>query len=136
MIEHIKANAEMTIEKLRPVSGIDFGYTPESVEWLDGYIERLRLSGQFDSEDAREALVGVLGSFFGECIIRCYGGAWVEQEGVWSVAFDDRNGVFPFAKVARQLENGLEDSIWSMFSLIPEIFAGCLPSQLSRDSSS
>ena len=33
MLESIKANAEMTIQQLRPMSGIDFGYNRESVEW-------------------------------------------------------------------------------------------------------
>src|SRR5437762_1433543 len=47
MIEHIQANAEMTIQQMRPLSRMDFGYTRESVEWLEGYIERLRQTGEF-----------------------------------------------------------------------------------------
>jgi hypothetical protein len=37
--EQIKTNAELFIQELRPVSGMDFGYNKESVKWLDGHIE-------------------------------------------------------------------------------------------------
>ena len=59
MVEHIKANAEMTIQQMRPLSRIDFGYTRESVEWLEGYIERMRQSGEFKAEATK--LIGADG---------------------------------------------------------------------------
>jgi hypothetical protein len=123
MEEHLRANAEMVVQQLRSHSGIDFGYTSESVEWLEGYIERLRTSGENESVEARNKLTSVFGSFLGECIVRCYGGRWKQHEvGVWCVAFDDENMAFPFAKVAKQIDNGLEDSIASFFTTIPIIF--------------
>jgi hypothetical protein len=72
MEENITKNAQMTIEQLRPISQIDFGYNRDSVKWLEGYIEGLRQSGQLHPEDKRHALISVLGSFLGECIVRCY----------------------------------------------------------------
>ena len=128
MEEHIRANAEMVIQQLRPLSDIDFGYTKESVEWLEGYIERLRTSGQFESGDARNKLTSVFGSFLGECIVRCYGGTWKQHEGVWCVAFDNDNAAFPFAKVGKQIDNGLEDGVASFFNTIPLIFNDLAPS--------
>ncbi len=123
MEEHIRANAEMVIQQLRPLSGIDFGYTKESVEWLEGYIERLRRSREFDNDDMKNKLTSVFGSFLGECVVRCYGGMWRQDEaGVWCVAFNDDNVAFPFAKVAKQIDNGLEDGIASFFKVIPTIF--------------
>lgn len=112
----------MVVEQLRPLSDIDFGYTRESVEWLEGYIERLRNSGQFDDPQMKNRLTSVFGSFLGECVVRCYGGRWKQHDGVWCVAFDDDNSVFPFAKVAKQIEYGLEDGIASFFNVIPTIF--------------
>lgn len=82
MVEHIKANAKMTIQQMRPLNRIDFGYTRESVEWLEGYIERLRQSGEFQAEATKDKLVSVFGSFLGECIVRCYGGVWAERGGL------------------------------------------------------
>jgi hypothetical protein len=125
MEERIKANAEMAIEKFRPVSGMDFGYNRESVVWLEGYIERMRQSDKFKDRATYEKLANVFGSFLGECVVKCYGGAWTEREGDWCVAFDSRNVVFPFAKVAKQMENGREDGIGSFFTIIPEVFAKC-----------
>ena len=113
----------MVVRKLLPLSGIDFGYTQESVEWLEGYIERLRKSGEFDDVEVKNKLISVFGSFLGECVVRCYGGTWRQDDaGVWCVAFNDDNMVFPFAKIAKQMENGMEDSIVSFFTVIPIIF--------------
>lgn len=112
----------MVVEKLRPLSGIDFGYTRESVEWLEGYVERLRNSGEFESVEMRDKLTSVFGSFLGECVVRCYGGRWRQHDGVWCVAFDDDNMAFPFAKIAKQIDNGLDDGIAGFFNVIPTIF--------------
>lgn len=122
MLEDIKANAEMVVRELRPISGIDFGYTRESVEWLEGYIERLRNSGAFESAEMKEKGISVFGSFLGECIVRCYGGTWQQHEGTWCVAFSGSDLAFPFAKVAKQIDYGLGDSIRSFFDLMPVIF--------------
>jgi hypothetical protein len=122
MEELIKANAELVIRQSRSLSGIDFGYTQESVKWLEGYIERLRKAGEFEDVEAKGKLTSVFGSFLGECIVRNYGGAWVQHDGVWCVAFDDKNIAFPFAKVAKQMDNGLEDGIAGYFDVIPIVF--------------
>ena len=121
--EKISANAELVVGQLRQASGMeDFGYNAESVAWLDGFIERQRARPGFDEEAAR-GLTQTLGSFLGECVIRCYGGEWREQEGTWAVAFDGGNAVFPFNKVRKQFDNGAEDSVGSWFETIPIIFA-------------
>jgi len=124
MEERIRANAEMVLEQMRSLRGSDSEYTQESVEWLEGYIERLRKSGEFDSVESRSRLTSVFGSFLGECIVRCYGGAWTQHEGEWCVAFSDGDMAFPFAKVAKQFDNGLEDGISSFFRAIPIVFEG------------
>ena len=122
MEARIRANAEMVVQKLGPISGIDFRYTQESVEWVEGYIERLRESGEFENAEMKEKLISVLGSFLGECIIYCYGGTWKEHEsGMWCVAFTEDDMAFPFAKVAKQVDNGSEDAIDSFFKAIPII---------------
>jgi len=123
MEEDIRANAELVVQQIRQLSGMDFGYTHESVKWLEGYIERLREAGQFENAEPKTKLISVFGSFLGECVIRCYGGAWkLHEPGVWGVAFNEDNIAFPFAKVAKQIDNGLEDGIASFFKLIPTIF--------------
>jgi hypothetical protein len=125
MQDEFRANAEKTVQGLGRTSGIKFGYDRESVEWMEGYIERIRQSGnQFDTDAARQALTRVLGSFVGECIIRCYGGKWTQQGGFWGVVFNSGDFVNPFAKVHKQLQNGREagDGVGGFFSFIPEVF--------------
>lgn len=122
MEEVIRANAEMVVQELRPLSGIDFGYTEESVEWLEGYIERMRNSGEFDNFETRNKLISVFGSYLGECLVRCYDGVWRHHEsGDWGVAFEDGTMAFPFNKVTKQIDGGPFESISSFFRAVPTI---------------
>jgi hypothetical protein len=107
--EKIRANAELVVGQLRQASGMeDFGYNAESVAWLDGFTDRQRARPGFGGEAAGR-MSQTLGSFLGECVIRCYGGEWQEQEGTWAVAFDGGHAVFPFNKVRKQFDHGAGD---------------------------
>jgi hypothetical protein len=119
--DRIRANAELVIQQLGPLSGLEFGYNAESVGWVDGFIERQRNRSDID-KDTKDGLVNTLGSFLGECIIRCFGGHWQNADREWCVRFDDKNAVFPFSKVRKQFTNGPEDSIKSFFEVIPLVF--------------
>ena len=123
MIENIRANAEIVIAQMGQLSGFEFGYNQESVEWLEGYIERQRESGTFEDEATRSKLASVLGSYLGECIVRVHGGSWQQTEHGWAIVFDQGNAAFPFAKIQKQMENGLEDGIASFFNTIPLLCA-------------
>ena len=121
MRDKIRENAELVVEQMQRLCDFDFAYDERSVEWLAGYIERQRVRKDID-EDTITGLVNVFGSYLGECIIQCYGGAWEPEENTWTVRFDERNAVFPFAKVSKQFANGREDSITAFFTLIPLIY--------------
>jgi len=96
-------------------------YNAESIKFLEGFIERNKAN--FNQEDAK-GLINSIGSFLGQCIIENYGGHWERdsETGIVAVDFDDKNKAFPFAKVSKQFENGLEDSIYSFYTIIPTIF--------------
>jgi hypothetical protein len=119
--DKIRANAELVIKELGPLSGLEFGYNAESVDWVDGFIEQQRNRSDLD-KNTINGLVDALGSFLGECIIRCFGGYWNNSDGEWCVRFDKENAVYPFNKVHKQFANGQEDSIRSFFELIPVMF--------------
>jgi hypothetical protein len=121
--EKIRQNAQLVIARFSQLHELkpQFGHNRDSVEWLDGFIERER-SRRNISSDGTAKLVQVLGSYLGECVIHTYGGTWKEQEGQWGVFFDDSNGVFPFNKVHKQFRNGREDSILSFFESIGLVF--------------
>jgi hypothetical protein len=118
-IDHIKANAQLVISTARSNLGKDIGFDEAAVRWLNGYIQRQHEQG---NPANRDGLVSTLGSFLGECIAQTYDGEWREVDGMLAVAFDERNAVFPFNKVAKQLENGAEDSVLSFFITIPIAF--------------
>jgi hypothetical protein len=90
----VAENVRLAIERLSPLSGIEFGLNRESVEWAS------KVAG----------LVGELGSFLGECVVASAGGSWQwsDEFGVWCVQLPGNTLVFPFAKVDKLFLNGLE----------------------------
>ena len=117
--DQIRHNAALVLSMARNDLDQDIGYDEAGVRWLDGYVQRLHERG--DTE-LNAKLVSNLGSFLGECIVQSHGGIWTEMDGQWGVQFDERNAVYPFNKVSKQLESGGEDSILSLFTTIPILF--------------
>lgn len=100
-------------------SGASSDYGRELVEWLDGFIERNRhLWGE---EEHANRVANNLGAVLGECLRAAYGGNWSfhEQFGEWGIDLGSTFGtVFPAAKVYKQVTNGPEDSILSLFDVV------------------
>jgi hypothetical protein len=119
-LSRIRTNAELAVRLSQKLCGFEFGFDQRSVEWLDGFIERLRSKPRSDEDD--EKYVSIFGSYLGEAIVHSYGGSWAINESGWHIRFDDRNLVFPFSKVKKQLSSGEEDSISSFYDAIPIIF--------------
>ena len=119
MLENILENAKLVQSVAKEQLGVAVEFDRVGVEWLDGYVTRQHEMGEAENVDG---LVSTLGSFFGECIVQSYGAAWFQDENGWSVRFDQQNAVYPFAKLEKHLINGPEDSVLSMFDLIPIVF--------------
>lgn len=100
---------------------LNLDYDAKSIRFIEEFIERQR--NNFDTEQ-RKGLVNSIGSFVGQCIIKNYGGQWQVDQDTQTVcvAFDDKNKIFPFAKTTKQFENGLEDSLYSFYTIIPTVF--------------
>lgn len=100
---------------------LNLSYDAQSVKFVEGFIERQR--NHFDAQE-RKGLINSIASFLGQCIIKNYGGRWQFDQETQSVciALDDENKVFPFQKVTKQFDNGLEDSVYSFYTIIPLIF--------------
>lgn len=116
-IELLKKNADLVIEQLGPLSGIEFGLNKASVEWVEGFIERQRAREGFDPDNTGN-LVSLLGCFLSECIIANAGGEWrLSDLYGWGIEFSDGNCAYPIAKVGKAFRNGLEggDSILSFY---------------------
>jgi hypothetical protein len=100
---------------------LNLKYDADSIKFIEGFIERNK--GNFEKEES-QGLINSLGSFLGQCIIENYGGQWQldNEAGSVAVVFDDKNKAYPFAKVSKQFENGLEDSVYYFYNIIPSIF--------------
>ena len=116
MPDKLRADADLVVRTVRENLGAHLTFDQAGVDWVDGYINRVR--GNF-AADKRSGLVGALGSFVGECIIRTFGGAWAEEDGRWGVRVSDRIWACPYAKIEKRFENGPEDSVASFFRCIP-----------------
>lgn len=96
-------------------------YNSDSVKYLEEFIERTKMNVERDNWSG---LINSCGAFLGECIIENYGGVWKkDKKGNVGIKFNNKNIVYPFAKVSKQFENGLGDSIFSFYYIIPKLFA-------------
>ncbi len=117
--EKLRLNAEMIIQNLSQHAGFELGFNEQSVEWIDGFIERQRAREGFEPG----GLINTLGSFLGECMCREIGGAWKFQpNGQLAVELSNGNAAFPFNKVEKHFANGAEDSIYSFYQSAAVIF--------------
>ena len=64
LVEHIKKNAQLVIDRLGQLSDVNFGLNRESVAWVECFIERQRARPDFDST-AVNNLVNTIGPFLG-----------------------------------------------------------------------
>jgi hypothetical protein len=119
-VDMLRANGQLVIDQLGPLSDVEFGLNRDSVVWIEGFIERQRLRADHDA-GAMSGLVDVLGSFLGECLVAATGGRWrfVDSVEAWAVEVRDETFVFPFAKVEKLFRNGIEggDSIVSFYDV-------------------
>ncbi len=120
-VEKIQANAEFVIRTMRESLGVELGYDAKSVQWVDGYIERQRNTG---NPALVEQLVSVLGSFVGECIRHEFGGEWTLVDGSWGIMFRPNNIAYPINKVAKQFKDGVEngESVYGFYTAIAPVF--------------
>jgi tetratricopeptide (TPR) repeat protein len=116
------AYADRVAEKNRPFMQLDF--TPASIAALDCFVdESWGESGEspetdeWHPSDGKWNIILSFGIYFGEFLIRRYGGEWVryepQPESLLNIGVVFPNGikVFPVAKVWKRFKNGIEDSI-------------------------
>ncbi len=99
----LRENAALVVKQAGTLTDFAFGYTPESLEWLDGFIERLRAGGMFDGTGGIDGYLNVFGSYLGEAVIHAVGGTWKRCDGDLGVTLPEGNWAFPFAKVEKLL---------------------------------
>lgn len=108
--ETVSAIAAMTryvIDQLTPIAPMPFGLDAESVRWFDAYVDRQRRFPGFDPSRIGH-LVEPFGCYLGDAIAAATEGHWVLR-GTWrGVEVAEEVISFPFHKVEKLLEEGLE----------------------------
>lgn len=122
--------AALVVEKLGPLSDVEFGPNRASVAWVEGYIERERERRGPDAE--ADGTVNTLGAFLGECIRAAVAADWLwdEFQQDWGLALVAGGRVFPIWKVHKQYRSGLAggESILSFYDVVVDYLAkGKLP---------
>ncbi|MEO3876292.1 hypothetical protein ABGB18_46645 [Nonomuraea sp. B12E4] len=123
-LRQIEANVRLVIDQLGPLSGMDFGLGRESVEWVEGFIERWRSAGA--GLEQIDGLVSTLGSYLGACVIAATGGRWDKSDDHgWGVLLPNGGTAFPFAKVRKQLRDGVAEgeSIAGFYRVVVDFIA-------------
>jgi hypothetical protein len=119
-INGIRMNAKLVMDEFSQLRGKPMDMEKDTVSWVEGFIERQRAV----DPEAAKGLVSTLGSYLGEAIIAKAGGEWrKDQEGHVGIRFANGSWCFPFSKVEKQIENGLEDSISSFYSVTLDLVA-------------
>lgn len=114
----INTSAQRIINRMGELGIPNFDYSETSVRQLSDLINTD--VGKL-SERGLEASVIVYGSYFGSAIINRFGGEWMQMEdGEIFIVIDKKLRVQPFNRVAKQLENGEEDSIYSLYLVIDD----------------
>jgi hypothetical protein len=112
-LREIRDAVTLVVDTCRTHLEVNLTYTAESVEWLDGYINRLR-NGDFDETGFQKLTMG-FGSYLGEALIASNGGYWVRTEKGVGILMNDRGIEYPFHLVVAQFEEGAEKSIHQFF---------------------
>ena len=123
----IQHNTALVQERIGPLSKADFSnFSEESIEWLDGFIERNRKNGP------SEKLEQVIASYVGEAIRVNFKCEWVGiNEGV-GLQCPGEVTVLPLNKVSKQFESGHENSVYDFYRLIPTLIKEARERQQGR----
>lgn len=110
----------MVVETMNEITTFEFGYDDESLEFLDGYLDRQHRNGD---PEIHEQLATTMGCYVGECLVAMHGGEWfLDVEYGWMVAVRSIKAN-PFAKTIKLLTNGLAagDSVRSFVHTAPTL---------------
>ena len=131
----LRDNAAFAIREFSEASGAAIALDRDSVAWVEGFIERMRL--RYGDDGAPSGIESVIGSFLGEAIIARAGGDWVSDDaGGIGVAFASGDTAYPFAKVTKQFDQGSAagESILSFYDVCVNFVATGKLSEQARSS--
>lgn len=128
VMESIKSYSARTLVMMNKGGAENFDYSERSVKFLSEVIDE---EGPTYSEKTRNMLPTIWGAYFGDALIKKYGGKWVKFGSSYAVLINDSQIVFPMAKVDKHISNGKEDSIYGLY-LVSATTADEISKQLEK----
>jgi len=122
-LARLNAYSEFVLKTLRESVSPSVNYGEAAVKLLANDINTGRLRY---NDDTRTQVANLYGAFLGTSMIRAYSGRWVQTgDGNVGVLFPHAAAAmtkiaFPITRVFKQIEQGDEFSIYSLFMSIPE----------------
>jgi hypothetical protein len=112
--QHVEA-----IEKLLEQNSIANDYGVVALGWLEAYIDQRRKTA---TNVEKRWMIEAVGSYFGESLVKAYGGVWDEKREELAVRMvDGKVNAFPLIKVAKFLSAGTSESFLRLFLTIPQM---------------
>ena len=103
--------------------GIDLEFNRTGVEYIEGYIKRVR---DHLTEENKDSLSVSVSCFIGESLKSFYeAGEWkyFDSIGSWGVSFGEKGAVFPFSRVMLILSGSDEPGLLEMFDSVLMMFS-------------
>ena len=114
----LQEDAQLVIDVLSEKEDVELDYSPDSVSWLDTYIEEHR--EELDAGD-KSVLQEKFGAYLGESIRHNFGGRWVrDSDDQWMIIFDDAHQASPFEVIGDHLDH--HASLTRFFEHLPDAF--------------
>ncbi|HET7232190.1 MAG TPA: hypothetical protein VFJ16_19440 [Longimicrobium sp.] len=114
MSQKLREAAEL-FAKLSRDAGRELTYDDAGVAWADQYVEAVR---PVETDDQLRVHTALVGAFLGETLLARHGGAWVEDDGEWSVVLADGRQLHPFRATMAQLRGDAAESILALFRFV------------------
>jgi len=119
------------VQSVKQTLAITLTYDEKGVENLENQVEMMRdvfvqikdtVSAE-ELEKQKQAVAIKLGAFVGECVIKEFDGKWeFSEEMGWHIRLNKEDiKINVIGKVLKQLDNGKEDSVLSLYRTIPVI---------------
>ena len=107
------------IEGIRDTFGKDLKKDGQSLSQLDSIIAQ---GWKGKRPEMFEEVVSSFATFLGEALIEVHGGEWVwcDEGDPFAVVLSDGTIVFPYSKIRRRFENGMEDSIGFFLQILEQ----------------
>jgi hypothetical protein len=126
------AYAEDAVDHARSTCGFTLDYTPESVERVEGILQKLyddiprnmlsRLLRRGPSPADIVVMAKMYGGYIGECVRRKWGGQWERDHSVGGPGSYPISSLghdaFPVGWCFKRLQNGAEDNVWHKFQVL------------------